>query len=241
MNELAGEEYWNAVSERFALLKEYDKGCQLVFGSNYHQYSLEPVATESMIVEFENRLKVSLHPYYRNYLKYFSSGGAGPGYEMDKFSKKVSTHTRLLKPLMLEPFNQDSVPANWEKKTESLKRSDGLISIGTTGNPTIIYFVQTGDYAGNVIIVSEDLVSFHGAFHEWYSNWIETSIKEINNLHFLERIEIGMGYDELISVVSLPHYMLDVDIVHFNGIPVYFFLDTSRKINKIQMLKCGRP
>jgi len=217
MNELAGEEYWNAVSERFALLKEYDKDCQLVFGSNHHQYSLEPAASESTIVEFENRLNVSLHPFYRNYLKYFSSGGAGPGYRIAKFPEKMMRHTRLLNPLMLEPFNQDSIPAYWEKKTESLKRSDGLILFGTTGNPT---------------------------FHEWYSNWIETSIKEINNLHFLERIEIGMSYDELISVVSLPHYMLDVDIVHFNGLPglpVYFFLDTSRKINKIQMLKCGVP
>ena len=239
MDKPPNKEYWDSIAQRFQHLKELDRECKLVAGSSAHKYVLAPAVPESRIVEFESRYKLTLHPSYRSYLKYFSLGGAGPGYGISELT--FSTwHEKLSRPLMLEPWEQYNGNKYWEDKTESLERYDGIIQIGTRGNPSIYFFIQTGELAGNVILVSEDIVEFYGLFHEWYSNWIEYSIAEIDNLPLLNKIQIGMSYDELLSLVNLEYKLAFNNVmIRFQGLPARIGLDEFKRVKYIKELKCG--
>jgi len=235
MADVSDSQFWDSVSDRLEMLRQLDAGCKLVFGANRHRYDVLPVCTDSVIEEYEQSQGVTLHENYRNYLKYFGCGGAGPGYGIDRFPDKV-WQTELASPLLLEEFHGvQELDAG--SKNESLEQLHGMIRIGTSGNPSSYYFVQTGQLAGNVILYNHDIVVLYGLFHEWVSRWVDESIRDITNLPLLKDISIGMQVDDVIGLIDLEYTISFGSRLNFEGLPANIIFDDNRIVTKINVEK----
>lgn len=90
------------------------------------------------------------------------------------------------------------------------------------------------------MLAAENIVIYYGLFYEWYSSWIENTIKEIQNLPILDKIKVGMSCDELIEVVSLPHKFLDAEIndnpryIEFEHLTVHLTLDEKISLSMLR-------
>ncbi|MBW4612784.1 MAG: SMI1/KNR4 family protein [Desmonostoc vinosum HA7617-LM4] len=81
-----------------------------VFGSESHQYQLNPCLSETDIQIFETKYKITLPSDYRNFVLEIGNGGAGPGYGLYRMPGITYENTILVTPypqnckILSQPF-----------------------------------------------------------------------------------------------------------------------------------------
>ncbi len=84
----------NTFLENLNALRTADPG-RTVFGSEYHQYKLNPPLSEPLLAEAEDRYGCKFPADYRRYLLEIADGGAGPGLGIFSLAKAVELSDSL--------------------------------------------------------------------------------------------------------------------------------------------------
>lgn len=121
------------------------------FGADSHNYQLEPPASEATIVDFEERLGISLPEGYRDFLLWMGNGGAGPFYGLYSLGEADSCY--------LPDYSAGAV-----------------LPLGTQGCTLMTGLVLDGPDQGRVIYYDEDqcdhpVVMREPDFLTWYERW----------------------------------------------------------------------
>ena len=126
-----------------------------VFGSESHQYKLQPPVSEDFLADQEQISRIRLPEDYREFLLQFSSGGAGPHYGLGVFSS-LSRETSLPFPYC-DAWNDEAViPGGppeykkWEGRYFSQNHVAGTMNLGHEGCGHITFLVVTGAERGHV-------------------------------------------------------------------------------------------
>jgi hypothetical protein len=148
-----------------------------VFGSDWHGFQLNPVLSETEVLEFEREHRVTLPEDFRQFLTSVGNGGAGPFYgvfslgEMDdnfgvqRWQEGDGFVGILSRPF---PFQEEwnelsSMPitdlgeSEYERQMEAFEKSywnsslvNGAFPIGHEGCALRIFLVVTGEAAGHL-------------------------------------------------------------------------------------------
>lgn len=194
------------IQSKLQQLKSLDVKRKL-FGSDSHNYLLNPVKSESEIVEFEGRYGISLPGDYRLFLLTLGDGGAGPYYGLQKLEdslfidldyKRKGELLDLSKPFELtSAWNMefDGDPENEEQYNQfqgeyfSDKWANGLLRICNFGCGVSMNLVVNGCEYGNIWVddrgsdggIFPDLYfqqTSRTSFIDWYLLWLDTSSSE---------------------------------------------------------------
>jgi hypothetical protein len=130
-----------------------------VFGSDLHEYRLNPCLSEAEIQQFELESHITLPIDYRSFLLEVGNGGAGPGYGL--FSLNLTaTDSSLAQPFPLKEVwndwdlieeNQSDFPVDEDDEFDD-KLSYGTIPIAHYGCGITAILVITGEQRGNIWI-----------------------------------------------------------------------------------------
>ena len=76
------------IRAKFELLKSRDYNYQL-FGASTHKYKFHPVKEENELSAFERSNNIKLPDEYREFLKFFGNGAAGPYYGIEPIENSL--------------------------------------------------------------------------------------------------------------------------------------------------------
>lgn len=115
------------IKDKLELLKSLDKNFSL-FGSQRHQYKLNPTLKELTIKQFEDNYKIKLPKEYVLFLTEIGNGGAGPFYGLEPLENSLfddldyKRSDSLLNPskpfLHTKPWNLDFKPTISEEENK---------------------------------------------------------------------------------------------------------------------------
>ncbi|MGE6220002.1 SMI1/KNR4 family protein [Nubsella zeaxanthinifaciens] len=179
------EQQINRIKDKLNRLKEADQDFE-IFGSDTHEYNLNPAKTEEELMKFETENQITLPDEYREFLLFVGNGGAGPYYgleplehgrevDLDYVSGKYLLD--LSKPFQFtEPWNVEFEEAdddNYEEieqqKIENYydnKFSNGLLRISNFGCGVRMNIVVNGKEKGNIWV--DDRTNGNGIFPDPY-------------------------------------------------------------------------
>ena len=180
-----------------------------LFGSEKHKYEFNNCLNEQEILKFEQTNQIELPTDYRNYLKNIGNGGVGPAYglyklenwnleldiEIENFLKTDFPHKKKWNLTCNgneedENYTESEEFQNWELEYFSEKYITGSIRICHYGCAIYCILVVSGKEKGNIWF--DDRASDNGIyplstetkerynFSEWYSEWINDSLKKLN-------------------------------------------------------------
>src|SRR4051812_36275678 len=76
------------IKNKLAELRRKDKNL-IVFGSQLHQYKIQPKKTEDELQEFELKYNIKLPNEYQEFLKLVGNGGAGPNLGLEPIQNGI--------------------------------------------------------------------------------------------------------------------------------------------------------
>jgi len=153
------------------------------FGSDKHQFRLNPPLSEGAVAEFESRAGVRLPENYRCFLLEAGNGGAGPYYgllPLERWDDAESGEppTRLALPCPLRPDMPEGVDWTQALNCEVDELFQGTLALVDQGCTYYSLLVVAGDYRGRVINVdmARNTAPYfvHGpGFLSWYERWLD--------------------------------------------------------------------
>jgi len=196
------------IEEKLKKLKSMDREFT-IFGSEKHQYQLNPVISRDELVAFEKRHHIELPLGYRNFLLEVGNGGVGPYYglesldEIEKNKKSVMDLKLPFPHTQKWNFNWDNVTEEeWETLIEDTeegyyiqKWSTGLLEICDFGCGISLCLVVNGIEFGNMWV--DDRGHLNGIYPDPYFNqkedertsfldcyemWLDQSLVELDSL-----------------------------------------------------------
>ena len=174
------------------------------FGSETHNFRLNPPLNESAIAEFEAIHKIVLPPDFRSFLRLAGNGGAGPYYGIYRLEDSsdfvdLTTDERPEFPLALPcPLTPKMArDAGWAKQfSDCISPCQGVMSIGRQGCSYVVGLIITGEHAGRVVYLDEDdeppYVVREPDFLSWYERWLDELLGGYDMFWF----GFGLGGDE---------------------------------------------
>jgi hypothetical protein len=164
------------------------------FGSESHQFRLNPPLTESVILQFEAKHQVRLPEDYRIFLTQAGNGGAGPYYgllPLEKWNDAIIDEISdcLARPSPLHP----DMPADtaWEKTLHcpSQELFQGTLTLVHQGCSYYALLVVTGKHRGRVVYVNLDRCGtpyfvLDAGFLSWYERWLDELLWGFDNSWF---------------------------------------------------------
>ena len=173
------------IKEKLTKLKNSDQDFE-IFGSDTHEYNLNPTKTEFEIEKFETENQITLPEDYREFLLHIGNGGAGPYYglepleagrEVDLDYKDGKDLIDLSKPfpftehwnVEFEEINDDNYEEIDQQKIENYydnKFVSGLLRISNFGCGVRMNIVVNGNEKGNIWV--DDRVNENGLFPDPY-------------------------------------------------------------------------
>jgi hypothetical protein len=169
------------------------------FGSEKHQYLLNPPVSEELVGEFEAREAVRLPSGYREFLLQAGNGGAGPYYGLLKLddwraASQDEAPGSLARSCALRPEISAGQRGDTSSGDLSGDNLDGTLTIVDQGCTFYVLLIVTGEYRGRVVYV--DLQGSHlpyfvhdPDFLSWYERWLD---------------ELLWGYDDFWYGLGLP-------------------------------------
>ena len=171
------------ILDKLAQVRQRGLSC---FGSQKHQFRLNPPMREKEVQRFEAKHKVSLPPDFRCFLTRAGNGGAGPYYGLYKLSQwndfidwaedDPPPSDFLSRPCPLHP--QMSRDPQWERQFDDVASPyQGILTLGTQGCTYMMGLIVTGDFAGRVVYLDADgqppYVVREPNFQSWYERWLD--------------------------------------------------------------------
>lgn len=193
------------IKEKLEKLIKLDKDFS-IFGSESHEYIINPKLTEEEIQNFEKKNQITLPDEYREYLKNIGNGGAGPFYGlleledndnnlMDLSMEFPYTYDKPLKLFEVYETMDEIDDENEEEQEQFLneiyeKSVRGIIFLAHEGCGMYSVLVIKGEEYGNIWYF--DFANDAGAypliskktgksmkFFEWMEVWIDKSLAYI--------------------------------------------------------------
>lgn len=202
-----------------------------LFGSNIHQYHLNPILTGQTIQQFESLYNVTLPKEYVDFLMHVGNGGAGPFLGLEPFEKILfvdldrPSSASLLNPdlpfLHTQPWNEVFNATCDEEDEQEFERQyfefhqhqmDGVIAISNYGCGISLNLVVNGQEYGYIwtddraneggIYPSRELGNSDKlTFLDWYELWLDSSFAEMKE----KQIEFIEQNQSLATSESLQH------------------------------------
>jgi HEAT repeat protein len=161
------------------------------FGSEKHQFQLNPPTTEAELQTFESQHQVQLPADYRAFLQYAGNGGAGPYYgiyPLKMWNDLVDWTVDDVPDNVLSlpcPLYPDLPPtAGWDEGLGEVSPYQGTLSLGTQGCSYVMQLIITGPFAGRVVYGDADLhppyLVREPDFLSWYERWLDELLQGYN-------------------------------------------------------------
>jgi HEAT repeat protein len=172
-------------------LEQVRAGNLSCFGSEKHQFRLNPPLTEAELQAFEAQHEVRLPADYRTFLQYAGNGGAGPYYglyplkmwnDLVDWTLDDVPDNILALPCPLYP---ELPPTNnWDEGLGEVSPYQGTLSLGTQGCSYVMQLIVTGPFAGRVVYGDADLnppyMVHEPDFLAWYERWLDELLQGYN-------------------------------------------------------------
>jgi len=181
------KDLWGGISDKIRSMRQLDSNFELVYGSQFHRYRIEPVVSDKEILAFERKNRITLPESYRTYLQFFGDYGASQFNGTLSFQKDVS-QVDASKPSPLSIFT------NVQDYTDSHAiehNANGCVRITHGFNPSVAYLVLNGPASGHVYWL--DL----GEFSDWYLRWATWVLGQLKLYDRFVRFPIGSHAAEL--------------------------------------------
>ena len=193
------KDIFNTLKQDIEMLKRKDRHLR-IFGAASHNYKLNPTLSESHLLTFEEKHKITLPDDYRLFLKEVGNGGVGPYYGMfplenfyqsrfyDGSDENCIGNDFLQTPFPYSknnPFVENEMDDDLTDEVyaqEFIKNLNGTITLAHQGCGYFDMLIVSGEDKGKVWIDAR--VSDYGmncifdSFTEWYFHWLNASIKE---------------------------------------------------------------
>jgi HEAT repeat protein len=165
------------------------------FGSEKHQFRLNPPISEADLGAFETRHSIQLPDDYRTFLREAGNGGAGPYYgilpleQWDYFVGEVVDslpESFLALPCPLYPDMEGKADSWAERFKNCVSPYQGTLSLGDQGCTFATQLIVSGPFAGRVIYVdaaaAPPYIVWEVDFLAWYERWLDELLQgyEIN-------------------------------------------------------------
>ncbi len=220
------------ILEKLRLVRARRLSC---FGSDKHQFQLNPPASEHQLARFEGEHHVVLPSDFRAFLKVAGNGGAGPYYGIDPLEQccdiadwddMVSSEVALTLPCPLSP--EMSRESDWnEQFEEGVSPFQGVLAIGTQGCTYMMGLIVSGEYAGRVVYLDADYeppyVVREPDFLSWYERWLDELLAENDMFWF----GYGIGGNE----ASLLPMLADVTLSDEQRLEVVWALGRLKSLS----------
>lgn len=201
--------------KRLAYLKRYDVYF-LLFGAGAHKYRFAPVLKEEEVCAFERENRVALPKEYREFLKTYGNGGAGPGYGLLPLRAQALMDRPFLLPGSVE-FDQDDCAAPdcggcgqaqsclfsdfadgayWD----AFRYQQGSLAICFEGCSYYRRLVLNGPFAGEVWAESEGegMKRVDHSFSCFYEKWLDEACSAIRP--YVEALDARAPFSELMGI-----------------------------------------
>lgn len=197
-----------------------------VFGSDQHRYRLGPTLSESELAAFESTNRVHLPEDYRQYLAMIGNGGAGPFYGLEPLS---TSGRDLSRPF---PFTT-ATDAPTDEDLQQLQDRDespGIVECCHQGCAIYSYLVVNGPTYGTIWDGREDFYPTGLAFALWYRNWLEQTLRVLDNERLVPRLRVGMSRSDVLAEIggdwqARPAFGRLVQYFESSDIPAQLVLD----------------
>jgi hypothetical protein len=163
--------------ERLRSLLQSSSSKIRAFGADVHRWQFHPPISIARVLEFENRVGVTLPSAYRDFLVQISSGGAGPAYGLIFFDG-VSQHASALDvpfPWVKAHNPYDGGPDPSDEIHDA--QANGTIAICDEGCGYLHRLVVNGDARGSMWIDSRvsdgGFIPLNVDFATWYERWLD--------------------------------------------------------------------
>jgi hypothetical protein len=195
------------LKRKLDLLRTLDKNMEL-FGASEHKYQLNSCIALSDLEALENENKIKLPADYRDFILYFSNGGAGPYYgifPLEKLVIGVPGHL-LTQPFLYKSWwNGIKPPDWWNYEQTSIQREmdyfdeyhlQGSLRVAHEGSGYYLLLVLTGPERGHIWgdyrvsdggimpitrFENNDYLSTNRLdFVSWYESWLDFGLRKFN-------------------------------------------------------------
>lgn len=215
---------WDAIYHDIRLLSGLDKGNQL-FGAEYHQYQLRPVADEAELERCEAALGVALPQELRTFYAELGNGIVGPHYGLlptDRLARYYKPHLPFQGVEYFQELARQEGDLDDDGYFEAcLDDLHGLIPIIEEGCGHQVCLIATGQAVGNVVQVSCDgfIQAGNTMLIGLYQTWLQGSLNAFKRVQ--ELIATDLSMDEIFrsTLVDLSGYSVRDLIVSFIGSP----------------------
>lgn len=150
---------------------------QSVFGSEYHQYKLNPPISESQLSDIETRYNCRFPIDYRRYLLEIADGGAGPGIGLYSLAKALE----LFGSRRDFPFESEYAfypPSNDKYSYDDIH--SGTLVLSHFGCSMFALLVVRGVSASQIWYDGEDYCKpLATSFSKWMLNWASSALDEL--------------------------------------------------------------
>jgi HEAT repeat protein len=203
------------ILDKLSRVQELGLAC---FGSNSHQFKLNPPITEAELREFEATHSVTLPDDFRAFLQQVGNGGAGPYYGIypldrwDDFATSVMDEVPggfLAQPCPLKPGTNAGL--TFENDVDAKEIYQGTLSLGTQGCSYAMQLIVTGSYRGRVVYCDSDgeaspYVLREPDFLSWYERWLDEVLGGYENEASWFGYGPGGGEEEFFKILATPDF-----------------------------------
>jgi hypothetical protein len=159
------------------------------FGSEHHQWVLNPVASEAEVAAFESTYGVVLPADYRAFVCTIGNGGAGPAYGLIPLADSLGQEQNTGQSISLTtlfPYDE-----SWREPSadDDLAALPGALALCHEGCGYYHLLVVTGSSRGHMWLdgrVSDQGVEHFGmTFLSWYERWLDHVLDGENGIWWL--------------------------------------------------------
>lgn len=170
----------NRILSKLEQVREHRLTC---FGSEYHEFQMNPPLSENEIQLFESQQSLRLPEDYRLFLQHVGNGGAGPYYGLLPLEEWDSATNSglpdfLQRPSPLRPDMPKGIP--WEQALNCSYEElfQGTLALVHQGCAYYALLVVTGVYRSRVVYVDLDRCQtpyfvHNPDFLSWYERWLD--------------------------------------------------------------------
>lgn len=202
------KEIWDLLSE----LRKADPR-RTVFGSESHNYRLNPCLSENQVFQFEKANGIVLPTDYRDFILQIGNGGAGPQYGIYPLNREQKAPERLSGNF---DYTERAV-WTWSDEDDTAADSDtddeepfefGTLKIGTQGCTYYNVLILTGPSRGQIWSEDwgEEIIPIHKTFHEFYVSWAKRCLETIKRQPLMRKARVGMPLAELDALLGPGRY-----------------------------------
>lgn len=190
-------DFWSDIKSKILEMRVLDPQLDLLPGAKRHQYAINPILSEKVILQFEKKYGIELPAAYRTYLLKFGENGASADGGILRFSQVIK-HGDFHKSCSLQPFEGIYYLTEDE---DPIDITSGLALITPGANPNSTYIILRGKWSGSMVWDTRDSYSCGSDFANWYNNWANVSLEIINKRIILRQLPVGSSIDELRSLM----------------------------------------